>query len=567
LHTAIRTATACFLAIGCLAGIAGAQQTTTIAPAENEDYLYAKPKDMQWWREAKFGLFVHWGPVSIMGGELSWSRAGERRGRTDRGNEIPAEVYDNLYKKFNPTKFNADKWVALAKAAGMKYIVFGSKHHDGFCMFDTQFTDYKITNSPFNRDICKELADACHRGGIKLGWYYSPVDWYHPDFRTENHARYIEYMHGQLRELCTNYGKIDVIWFDGLGGTVEDWDSKKLFKMIRSLQPQIIINNRAGLPGDYSTPEQEIGQFNTGRPWETCMGIGDRWAYNAKDYTKSLKECVHVLVKTAGGGGNLLLNAGPMETGQFHPLQTIRLQQIGTWLNEYSQSIYNTQGGPFRPGPWGVSTYRDDTVYLHILAWDQGRVTLPPLDANIVDATLLTGGDIDLEQTETGIEIFVHSDFRKYLDTVIVLTLDTTADLLHPVAPPSGSLIKGKPASQAGTGRDDKINPPGNALDDDYGTFWMANMKYPPAQLIVDLGEPKEIGRASLCETLDRVRAYTIDYKVGDKWETMAWGKNISQWVKLDFSPVVAQHVRLNVINAVGNRGPQICEFQLFPPE
>ena len=183
----------------------------------------------------KFGLFVHWGPVSLEGTEIGWSRGGARRGTGGTG-EIPLDVYDNLYKKFNPVKFNADEWVRIAKAAGMRYLVFTSRHHDGFSKFDTKLTDYKITSpdSPYRKDIVKELADACHEGGPEVGLYYSQPDWHHPDYRTANHARYIEYMHGQVRELMTNYGRVDMLWFDGLGGTAKDWDAETLFKMIRT---------------------------------------------------------------------------------------------------------------------------------------------------------------------------------------------------------------------------------------------------------------------------------------------------------------------------------------------
>ena len=163
----------------------------------------------------KFGLFIHWGPISLQGAPIGWSRGGERRGWRGKGH-VPVEVYDNLYKRFNPVEFNADEWVQMAKDAGMKYLVFAGKHHDGFWMFDSKLTDYKITNSPFKRDVFRELADACHKAGLKLGFYYSLPDWYHPDYRTENHDRYIEYMHGQVREICSNYGKIDIVWLDGM---------------------------------------------------------------------------------------------------------------------------------------------------------------------------------------------------------------------------------------------------------------------------------------------------------------------------------------------------------------
>ncbi|MHC4336955.1 MAG: alpha-L-fucosidase, partial [Planctomycetota bacterium] len=210
-----------------------------------------------------------------------------------------------------PAKFNAKEWVQLAKDAGMKYLVFTTKHHDGFCMFDSTLTDYKITKSSFRRNIVKELADACHQGGLKLGFYYSQPDWHHPDYRTKNHARYIKYLHGQLKELCTRYGRVDIIFFDGLGGKAEDWDSEKLFKIVRRLQPHVIINDRAGLPGDYRTPENRVGFFQSDRPWETNATLGQQWAWKTNDKLRSLKECIHMLVTCATGDGNFLLNVGP----------------------------------------------------------------------------------------------------------------------------------------------------------------------------------------------------------------------------------------------------------------
>ncbi|HNR35944.1 MAG TPA: alpha-L-fucosidase, partial [Candidatus Hydrogenedentes bacterium] len=276
-----------------------------------------QPDRMQWWREARFGLFIHWGPVSLKGTEIGWSRGGERRGTGGAPGQIPVEVYDNLYKEFNPVEFNAREWVEIAKQAGMKYLVFTTRHHDGFSMFDTALSDYKITNSPFKRDVVAELAQACHEAGLRLGFYYSPPDWHHPDYRTENHARFLEYLHGQVRELCTNYGRLDIFWFDGLGGTVKDWDSEKLVAMIRRLQPDIIVNNRAGLPEDHDTPEQTVGTFQRSRPWETCMTIGDQWAWKPNDRVKSLKQCLDVLVRCAGGDGNLLFNVGPMPDGRI----------------------------------------------------------------------------------------------------------------------------------------------------------------------------------------------------------------------------------------------------------
>lgn len=400
---------------------------------ESADFLKADKQDIQQWQEMKFGLFIHWGPVSLKGTEIGWSRGGERRGRDDKSTgSIQVEIYDNLYKQFNPVKFNADEWVQIAKDAGMKYLVFTSKHHDGFSMFDSKLTDYKITNSPFKRDVVKELADACHKAGLKLGFYYSPPDWYHPDYRTENHTRYIKFLHGQLREICSNYGKIDIIWFDGLGGKAEDWDSENLFKMIRHLQPHIIINDRAGLPGDHDTPEQRIGRFQNDRPWETCMTICQQWAWKPDDLMKSLKQCIDTLVRVVGGDGNLLFNVGPMPDGRIEPRQVARLKEMGDWLDKYGLSIYATRGGPFKPGDWGASTYKGNTIYVHVLNWDEGTLTLPPIPKKIIASSVMTGGAATVRQTEQAVEISVPMAYREELDTIIVLQLDGPADGITP---------------------------------------------------------------------------------------------------------------------------------------
>ena len=400
---------------------------------ESADFLRASEQDIQQWREMKFGLFIHWGPVSLKGTEIGWSRGGERRGRKDKSTgSIPVEIYDNLYKQFNPVKFDADEWIQTAKDAGMKYLVFTSKHHDGFSMFDSQLTDYKITNSPFKRDVVKELADACHKAGLKLGYYYSPPDWYHPDYRTENHPRYIKFLHGQLKEICSNYGKIDIIWFDGLGGKAEDWDSESLFRKIRRLQPHVIINNRAGLPADHDTPEQRIGRFQNDRPWETCMTICRQWAWKPNDQMKSLKQCIDTLVRVVGGDGNLLFNVGPMPDGLIEPRQVTRLKEMGNWLRQYGRSIYATRGGPFKPGDWGASTYKGNTIYIHVLNWDENTLTLPPIPKKIITSSVMTGGSAIVRQTALAVEISAPEAYRKELDTIIVLQLDGPASDITP---------------------------------------------------------------------------------------------------------------------------------------
>ncbi len=532
-----------------------------LAEEPETSYLKASDADMRWWEEARFGLFIHWGPVSLKGTEIGWSRGGERRGRGGTG-AIPVEVYDNLYKEFNPVEFNADEWVALAQQAGMKYLVFTSKHHDGFSMFDSKLTDYKITNSPFQRDVVKELADACHKAGLRVGFYYSPPDWHHPDYRTATHANYIEYMHGQLREICTNYGQIDIIWFDGLGGKAEDWDAERLFKMIRELQPHVIINNRAGLPGDHDTPEQTIGRFQNDRPWESCITICRQWAWKPNDDMKSLEECLDTLVRCAGGDGNLLFNVGPMPTGAIEPRQVERLQEMGAWLRQYGESIYGTRGGPYMPGPWGASTSKDNRVYIHVLDWPEDGLVLPPLPKKIVANSLLTGGAVTVSQAEDGVRIEVAKTDRQPIDTIVALDLDGLASDITPIKWPSGAVSEGKAAKASNVYQAMPEYDAVKAFDDNDATRWATDGGTHAAWLEVDLGAPVTFSRAVIKEAFDRVKSFELQHKAGVAWETFAKGTTIGERREVKFKPVTAQYVRLNIIEATD--GPTLWEFQLF---
>lgn len=542
----------------------GSWAQSTEAPPEEKSHLEARPEDMAWWKEARFGLFIHWGPVSLKGTEIGWSRGAERRGTGGKG-EIPVEIYDNLYKEFNPVEFNAKEWVAIAQAAGMKYLVFTSKHHDGFSMFDSKLTDYKITNSPFKRDVVAELAQACHEAGLKLGFYYSPPDWHHPDYRMERHAKYIEYLHGQIRELCTNYGKLDIMWFDGLGGKAEDWDSENLFKMIRELQPHIIINNRAGLPADHDTPEQTIGRFQRDRAWESCITIGQQWAWKPNDKMKSLKECIDTLVRCAGGDGNLLLNVGPMPTGTIEPRQVERLKEMGSWLKQYGETIYGTRGGPYRPGDWGASTCKGNVAYLHVLNWPEETVTLPPLPRKITSSAVLTGGTAEVKQMEDSVEVSVAPEHRQELDTIVALTLDGTAVDIEPPRRATGFLTSGKLAKASNVYQQMELHGPDKAVDDDPETRWATDAGTHAAWLEVDLGAPAKFDCVYISEAFDRVRKFTLERQEGGEWKTFAEGRTIGEDFTLRFETVTAQVVRLNIVKAT--EGPTIWEFGLFPPK
>ncbi len=435
-----------FLALGCSVQKANAKNL-----AESQEHLRVDEQQMQPWRESRFGLFIHWGSVSLEGTEIGWSR----------GKEIPIDRYDNLYKKFNPVNFGAKEWVGIAKEAGAKYFVVTSKHHDGFCIFDSKYTGYDIMSTPFERDVLNELAEECKKQKIKFSLYYSIIDWYHPDYLPRgagdkrpvegaDFERYVTYMKNQLNELVDNYGPLEVLWFDGY------WESywthehgKMLYKYVKALQPGIIINNRVDkgrvdgkgttkkdkdYAGDFDTPEQEIGTFQTDRPWETCMTLCKQWAWKPNDEMKLLKECIDTLVRTVGGDGNLLLNVGPMPDGRIEPRQVKRLREIGKWLEKYGESIYATRGGPFKPGDWGASTHKDNRIYVHVLNWQSDGLRLPPIPATILSSSVLTGGTAAVKQTREGIEVMVPREHQQDIDTIVVLELEGPAGELAPVA-------------------------------------------------------------------------------------------------------------------------------------
>ena len=531
-----------------------------------------KDARIAWWRQARLGMFIHWGPVALKGTEISWSRANSNPACPNRG-EIPVEVYDNLYKQFNPTKFDAARWAAIAKSAGMKYMVLTAKHCDGFCLWHTKASDYNMASTPFGRDICAELTKAVRAEGLRIGWYYSPMDWRDPDFRTPNNARYLASMTQHLRELLSNYGPIDLLWFDWDGGDPQ-YDQAATYDLVRSLAPKIIINNRLDLgPGnsdrvilnpnaDYYTPEQAVGQFDNTRPWETCMTLGTQWSWKPDDTIKSLRECIDILVRCVGGDGNLLLNVGPMPSGEIEPRQVEILEGMGRWLQRYGDSIYATRGGPYKPSPWGAATCRDNRVYLHILSWPDTILVLPPLPCKVTGSSLLSGGKVAFRQTDQTFEIIVDTKDRDPLDTIVVLDLDKPADPLIPIKVPSGSLAAGNPASASNVFQNSPAFGPDKAFDDDRDTRWACDSGVKQAWLQVDLGKPAAFNRAVIEEGFDRIQRFQLEKRDGDSWKPFFEGKTIGPRGIFDFDTVTAQQVRLNVLEA--DDGPTIGEFQLL---
>jgi alpha-L-fucosidase len=424
---------------------------------------------MKWWTEARFGMFIHWGLYAVP--------AGEWNGKTGYGEwirtsaQIPLDEYHKFRLRFNPARFNAEEWVRMAKDAGMKYITITTKHHDGFCLFDSKETDFDIMSTPFRRDIMKELSKACKKAGIKLCWYHSIMDWHHPDYlprrdwektRSKEGAdydRYVKYMKNQLRELLTGYGKIGVLWFDG------EWEStwtrergRDLYRYVRGLQPDIIVNNRVGAgrsgmegfsedesaAGDFGTPEQQIPP--TGLPgvyWETCMTMNDHWGYNKNDKSwKSAKELIRMLADIASKGGNYLLNVGPTAEGVFPPESVERLREIGRWMKVNGEAIHGTQASPFRRLAWGRCTRRKTAVgellYLHVFDRPaDGRLRLSGILNRPASVYPLSNPGQRLKWTKPAgaqdeIEIVLPESIFDTMNTVITVDIRGALDITNP---------------------------------------------------------------------------------------------------------------------------------------
>jgi alpha-L-fucosidase len=416
--------------------------------------LLTNKEALKSFQDMRFGMFVHWGPVSLRGTEIGWSR----------GREVPKDDYDQLYKEFNPVLFNAADWVKTAKEAGMKYIVLTTKHHDGFSLWDSEYTDYDMGSTPYGKGILKELAAECKRQGLVFGAYYSIADWHHVDnpivypsddyqFHVERDfedaqtkermERYIRFMKNQLKELITEFDPA-FIWFDGEWEWV--WSHQMgmdLYAYLRGLKEDLLINNRVDkgrqgmegtmksnlYAGDYATPEQQVGAFNMDTPWETCMTIATQWAWKANDKIKSKKECIQTLLQTVGGDGNLLFNVGPMADGRIEKRQVDRLKEIGDWLNINGEAVYGTRGGPYLPTNYMVSTRKGNKIYLHLFNAPKANLTLPfPKDVKIKNAYFLQDGQVvKIDRNKSSITINLPESLPDEVASVVVLELDKLA--------------------------------------------------------------------------------------------------------------------------------------------
>ena len=417
-------------------------------PASRADEAYQpSPTNLasrSWFRDARFGLFIHWGVYSTLAdGEWVMNQK-----------HVKVNEYEKLPALFNPQAYDPAEWVAMAKAAGMRYITITSKHHDGFAMFDSKVSDYNIVaRTPYKKDALKMLADECHKQGIKLFFYHSQLDWHHPDYFPRGRVgldtgrpdsgdwnRYLDYMDAQLKELLTGYGDIGGIWFDGMWDKPNaDWRLAKTYKLIHDLQPAAMVGSNHHLkpfPGeDFQMFEKDLPGHNTtgfndkveigDLPREMCETMNDSWGFNLLDTKyKSTKDVVQLLVKAAGYDANLLLNVGPMPNGKIQPEFVARLKEVGAWTARYGESVYGTRGGPIPARNWGVTTRRGDRVYVHVLDWPDAPLALPRLDKPVRAASYLKDGSkAAFKDLGESVLLTLADAARDPIDTIVVLDL------------------------------------------------------------------------------------------------------------------------------------------------
>ena len=557
---------------------APAEGVTIDASAINLEAVKETPAQrdvrMAWWREAKFGLFLHWGVYSVP--------AGKYGNNTSYGEwimnsaKIPVADYQNFAKQFNPVKYDPELWVKVAKDAGMKYIVITAKHHEGFAMYPSEASKWNIADAtPYQKDLLGPLVNAAKAEGLKIGFYYSQSqDWNNPggakagfkegDGWDDAHkGSYDDYLKNvavpQVKEILTRY-PIDILWWD----TPMYMTPQRVAPLaaLTKLRPGLITNNRLGGGlGDTATPEQFVPVTGYPGDWETCMTMNDHWGYNANDQRwKSSTELIRKLAEICSKGGNFLLNIGPTAQGEFPPTSIERLHDIGQWMHVNSDSIYGTTAGPFAYLPWGVATRKGGRLYLHVFDWPKDGELRVPLDNEASSATLLAapGEKLAVKHESGRLVIQIPAAAPDAADTVVAL--DIAGDPVIRPLPTVGAKATAS-ASQPG-------NPPANALDGTAEKVWRAPAEVKSAWLDIELVKPVAIAAFGLDEpdVWPRLnQTFTLEAWVDGHWQKVAEGRTEGHGAKQAITPVTAQKFRLNVDCAKGS--PGVAELQLYRVE
>jgi alpha-L-fucosidase len=535
-------------------------------------FAQTKPNKMDWWKEAKFGLFIHWGVYSVPAGVYNGKDVeGIGEWIMNRG-KIPTATYQAYAKQFNPVKYNPEAWVKMAKDAGMKYLVITSKHHDGFTLFETKASKWNIVEAtPYGKDLLKPLADACHKQGIRLGFYYSQAqDWNnvggaasggHWDKAQDGSMdEYIDKVAvPQVKEILSNYGQVDVLWWDTPTDMTKERAEK--FQPILAKYPNLITNNRlgGGFNGDTETPEQFVPATGfPGRNWETCMTMNDTWGYKSKDNNwKSTKEIIQTLIDIVSKGGNYLLNVGPTSEGLVPQPSIERLQQVGKWMKTNGEAIYGTTASPFSYLPWGRCTQKGNKLYLHIFEWPKdGKISLPVLNT-ITKAYLLAdpGKSLKIEKSKTKNTIRLVGNAPDQIASVVVVELNGTPEVLP--LPTAGKVATASSEKEGSSAK--------NLVDGNPKNKWQPTAEDKDKWVEIDLGEPIAIGAFAIVEPWhpwdNKGQKIEIQYKSGEKWAVATAVTTNGTGYTASFTPVSARYFRLKIVEA---KEPTINEWMLF---
>ncbi|MCX6236154.1 MAG: alpha-L-fucosidase [Bacteroidia bacterium] len=535
-------------------------------------YAQSKPDKMDWWKEAKFGLFIHWGVYSVPAGVYDGKDiAGIGEWIMNRG-KIPTARYQAYAKEFNPIKYNPEAWVKMAKDAGMKYLVITSKHHDGFTLFETKASKWNIVDAtPYGKDLLKPLAEACHKNGIRLGFYYSQAqDWNNPGGAASgghwdkaqdgSMDEYIDKVAApQVKEILSNYGQVDILWWD----TPTDMNKERAEKFLPVIAkyPNLITNNRlgGGYNGDTETPEQFVPATGfPGRNWETCMTMNDTWGYKSKDDNwKSPQVIIQTLIDIVSKGGNYLLNVGPTSEGLVPQPSIERLAEVGKWMKINGEAIYGTTASPFSYLPWGRCTQKGNKLYLHVFEWPKDGKISVQLQNTITKAYLLSDPKktLKVEKSKTKNTITLVGDAPDKIASVVVVELKGAPEVLP--LPTSG---KTATASSEKEGTSVK-----NLFDGNPKNKWQPAADDKDKWVEVDLGEEIAIGAFSVVEPWhpwnNQGQKIEVQYKSGDNWLVALTVMTNGTGHTASFVPVSARFFRLKIVEA---KDPTLNEWILF---
>jgi alpha-L-fucosidase len=554
--------------------VTGVTLEDSVAKAKVAETPAQRDVRMKWWREAKFGLFIHWGVYAVPAGKFG--------DKTSYGEwimnsaKIPVATYREFANQFNPVKYNPELWVKTAKDAGMKYIVITSKHHDGFALYPSDASRWNIADAtPYKRDLLGPLINAAKAEGLKIGFYYSQSqDWNNPGGAKSGFSEgggwddlhkgsYDEYLKNvavpQTREILTRY-PIDILWWD----TPMHMTPQRAAPLatLTKLRPGLIMNNRlgGGFGGDTATPEQFVPVTGYPGDWETCMTLNGHWGYNAYDHNwKSATDLIRKLADICAKGGNFLLNVGPTAEGEFPPACVERLQEVGKWLRVNGEAIYGTSRSPFPYLAWGVATRKGGTLYLHVFDWPKDGRLIVPLSNKAKSATLLASGDKLSVITKDGkLVINVPATAPDAAASVIALQVDG-----EPVTSPLPTVGAKVAASASMSG-----SSPVNAIDGTGEKRWRAPQDVKSAWLELELKKPAPIGAFGLDEpdVWPRMKqSFTLEAWVGGEWQRIAAGKTDGHGTKKNITSVTAQKFRLTMECEKGS--PGVAELQLYPAE